>query len=67
MVKSDAYLDGGQSSADRADLLVSELERRVSSVPNALDDVLCILHESGSPVVQEAAKKIAMDCKLIIN
>ena len=60
----NAYLDtAGQTLANRAGQLVSELQRAVGSVPRTLDDILCILHESDSPVVQEAAKEIAKDCK----
>ena len=63
--EANAYLDTftGQSLAYRAGQLVSNLQSTVGVVPRTLDDILCILHESDSPVVQEAAKKIAKDCK----
>ena len=53
----------GQSLADRAGQLVGSLQSTVGALPHKLDDILCILHESDSIVVQEAAKKIAKDCK----
>lgn len=53
----------GQTLAERAGKLVDSLQRRVSVEPNALDDILCILHESESLLIQEAAKKIEKDCK----
>ena len=63
--ETNAYLDTftGQSLAYRAGQLVGSLQSTVGVVPRTLDDILCILHESDSLVVQEAAKKIAKDCK----
>ena len=63
--EKNTYLDTftGQSLAYRAGQLVSNLQSTVGVVPRTLDDILCILHESDSLVVQEAAKKIAKDCK----
>uniref|UniRef100_A0A1X7SE10 Uncharacterized protein n=1 Tax=Amphimedon queenslandica TaxID=400682 RepID=A0A1X7SE10_AMPQE len=63
--EKNTYLDTytGQSLAHRTSQLVSNLQRTVGVVPNTLDDILCIFHESENLVVQEAAKTIAKDCK----
>uniref|UniRef100_A0A1X7TP17 Uncharacterized protein n=1 Tax=Amphimedon queenslandica TaxID=400682 RepID=A0A1X7TP17_AMPQE len=61
--EKDSYLDtySGQSLQFRAGQLVASLQATVGVKPSTLDDILCILHENGAIVVQEAAKKIAKD------
>ena len=67
--EKNTYLDTftGQSLAYRTSQLVSNLQRTVGVVPDTLDDILCIFHETDSLIVQEAAKTIAKNCKFYHN
>ena len=48
------------------DLLVPPSLENVD-LPNTLDNILCALHESGSPVVQEVAETIAKEYSKYIS
>ena len=54
----------GQSLAQRASNFVSKIHNLVGVLPGKLDEFVCILHESGNPVVKEAARSVAEKCKL---
>lgn len=56
----------GQSLAQRASNFVSKIQSLVGILPGKLDEFVCILHETGNPVVKEAARKVADSCKLIL-
>ena len=47
----------------RASDFVSKMLVTAEVLPGKLDEYLCILHKSGNPVVQDAAKKVAEKCK----
>ncbi|XP_019857250.1 PREDICTED: uncharacterized protein LOC109585570 [Amphimedon queenslandica] len=56
----------GQSLAQRASNFVSKIQSLVGILPGKLDEFVCILHETGNPVVQEAARKVAENCTFIL-
>ncbi|XP_019856115.1 PREDICTED: uncharacterized protein LOC109584727 [Amphimedon queenslandica] len=59
----DDFNSSDQSLADKANELVLALQRLAAKEASALDGILCILFETGSPNLQHAAAMIAHDCQ----